>query len=50
MEEAIDDLAAAAGALGLLGIPAFVFQEGLIRLPSKPTVRSHVFHAERTAA
>ena len=28
MEEAIDDLAAAAGALGLLGIPAFVFQEG----------------------
>jgi hypothetical protein len=28
MEEAIDDLAAAAGELGLLGIPAFVFQEG----------------------
>jgi hypothetical protein len=28
MEEAIDDLAAAAGALGLLGVPAFVFQEG----------------------
>jgi hypothetical protein len=28
MEEAIDDLAAGAGALGLLGIPAFVFQEG----------------------
>jgi hypothetical protein len=28
MEEAIDDLAAAAGQLGLLGVPAFVFQEG----------------------
>ena len=28
MEEAIDDLAAAAGALGLLAVPAFVFQEG----------------------
>ena len=28
MEEAIDDLAAAAGELGLLGVPAFVFQEG----------------------
>ena len=28
MEEAIDDLAAAAGTLGLLGVPAFVFQEG----------------------
>ena len=28
MEEAIDDLAAAAGKLGLLGVPAFVFQEG----------------------
>jgi hypothetical protein len=28
MEEAIDDLAAAAGALGLIGVPAFVFQEG----------------------
>jgi hypothetical protein len=28
MEEAIDDLAAAAGALGLLGVPAFMFQEG----------------------
>ena len=28
MEEAIDDLAADAGELGLLGIPAFVFQEG----------------------
>jgi hypothetical protein len=28
MEEAIDDLSAAAGELGLLGIPAFVFQEG----------------------
>ena len=28
MEEPIDDLAAAAGQLGLLGIPAFVFQEG----------------------
>jgi len=28
MEEAIDDLAAAAGELGLRGIPAFVFQEG----------------------
>ena len=28
MEEAIDDLAAGAGELGLLGIPAFVFQEG----------------------
>ena len=28
MEEAIDDLAVAAGALGLLGVPAFVFQEG----------------------
>jgi len=28
MEESIDDLCAAAGALGLLGAPAFVFQEG----------------------
>ena len=28
MEEAIDDLAAAAGELGLRGMPAFVFQEG----------------------
>jgi hypothetical protein len=28
MEEAIDDLCAAAGALGLLGVPAFMFQEG----------------------
>ena len=28
MEEPIDDLAAAAGQLGLLGVPAFVFQEG----------------------
>lgn len=28
MEELIDDLAAAAGEIGLLGIPAFVFQEG----------------------
>lgn len=28
MEEPIDDLCAAAGALGLLGVPAFVFQEG----------------------
>jgi hypothetical protein len=28
MEEPIDDLAAAAGELGLRGIPAFVFQEG----------------------
>jgi hypothetical protein len=28
MEEAIDDLAAAAGELGLLGVPAFMFQEG----------------------
>src|SRR5436305_137990 len=28
MEEAIDDLAAAAGELGLKGVPAFVFQEG----------------------
>jgi hypothetical protein len=28
MEEPLDDLCAAAGALGLLGIPAFVFQEG----------------------
>jgi hypothetical protein len=28
MEEAIDDLAMAAGALGLLSVPAFVFQEG----------------------
>ena len=28
MEEAIDDLAAAAGELGLRGIPAFVFHEG----------------------
>jgi hypothetical protein len=28
MEEKIDDLCAAAGALGLLGVPAFVFQEG----------------------
>jgi hypothetical protein len=28
MEESIDDLCAAAGALGLLGVPAFVFQEG----------------------
>jgi hypothetical protein len=29
MEEAIDDLAAAAGELGLLGVPAFMFQEGI---------------------
>jgi len=28
MEEAIDDLAAAAGELGLKGVPAFLFQEG----------------------
>jgi len=28
MEEAIDDLAAAAGRLGLIGVPAFMFQEG----------------------
>src|SRR5262249_10783156 len=28
MEEAIDDLSAAAGDLGLLGVPAFVVQEG----------------------
>lgn len=28
MEEAIDDLCASAGELGLLGVPAFVFQEG----------------------
>jgi hypothetical protein len=28
MEESIDDLCAKAGELGLLGIPAFVFQEG----------------------
>jgi hypothetical protein len=28
MEEKIDDLCAAAGQLGLLGVPAFVFQEG----------------------
>jgi hypothetical protein len=28
MEEAIDDLSAAAGQLGLLGVPAFMFQEG----------------------
>ncbi len=28
MEEGIDDLAAAAGELGLLGVPAFMFQEG----------------------
>ena len=28
MEEAIDDLAAAAGELGLLGMPVFAFQEG----------------------
>jgi hypothetical protein len=28
MEEEIDDLAAAAGELGLRGVPAFVFQEG----------------------
>ncbi len=28
MEEKLDDLCAAAGGLGLLGVPAFVFQEG----------------------
>jgi hypothetical protein len=28
MEEAIDDLCAAAGQLGLLSVPAFMFQEG----------------------
>jgi len=28
MEEPIDDLCAAAGGLGLLGVPAFMFQEG----------------------
>jgi hypothetical protein len=28
MEEPIDDLCASAGSLGLLGVPAFVFQEG----------------------
>jgi len=28
MEEPLDDLCAAAGGLGLLGVPAFVFQEG----------------------
>ena len=28
MEEAIDDLCAAAGQLGLMGVPAFMFQEG----------------------
>jgi hypothetical protein len=28
MEESVDDICAAAGELGLLGVPAFVFQEG----------------------
>jgi hypothetical protein len=28
MEEGVDDLCAAAGELGLLGVPAFIFQEG----------------------
>jgi hypothetical protein len=28
MEEAIDDICAVAGELGLLGVPAFMFQEG----------------------
>ena len=28
MEETLDDLCAAAGELGLLGVPAFMFQEG----------------------
>lgn len=28
MEEAVDDICASAGELGLLGVPAFVFQEG----------------------
>ncbi len=28
MEEAVDDLCAKAGELGLLGVPAFMFQEG----------------------
>ena len=28
MEEPVDDLCAAAGELGLLGVPAFMFQEG----------------------
>lgn len=28
MEEAVDDLCASAGALGLLGVPVFMFQEG----------------------
>jgi hypothetical protein len=28
MEEAIDDLCATAGELGLIGVPAFMFQEG----------------------
>jgi len=28
MEEGIDDLCATAGELGLLGVPAFMFQEG----------------------
>jgi hypothetical protein len=28
MEERVDDLCAAAGELGLLGVPVFVFQEG----------------------
>jgi hypothetical protein len=28
MEEAIDELCASAGELGLLGVPAFMFQEG----------------------
>jgi len=37
MEEAIDDICAAAGELGLLGVPAFMFQEG------RDAVAEHAF-------
>ena len=40
MEESIDDLCAAAGELGLLGVPAFMFQEGGDAVAERPSAKS----------
>ena len=40
MEEPIDDLCAAAGELGLLGVKAFMFHEGRTRSRATPSRRS----------
>ena len=40
MEEPIDDLCADAGELGLLGVPAFVFQEGHDPIAEQRSARS----------